>query len=28
LLKKLLPALAIMIMSWQDVTWSSLCSGV
>ena len=26
--KKCLSALAIMIMSWQDVTWSSLCSGV
>ena len=28
LLKKNLPASAILIMSWQDVTRSSLCSGV
>jgi len=28
LLKKFLPASAIAIMSWQDVVWSSLCSGV
>jgi hypothetical protein len=28
LLKKFLSALAIAIMSWQDVTQSSLCSGV
>jgi hypothetical protein len=28
LLKKFLSALAIAIMSWQDVTRSSLCSGV
>jgi len=28
LLKKFLSASAIVIMSWQDVTWSSLCSGV
>jgi len=26
--KKMLSASAIMIMSWQDVTWYSLCSGV
>jgi hypothetical protein len=26
--KKILSASAVMIMSWQDVTWYSLCSGV